>query len=348
MTKRIHKVWIIFVVFLCLCWFGSLQTFASYIYGKCGDNAEFRQYDNGELVISGDGFINENFFSGVDSIKSVRIEVSTIKSGAFSYCFNLESIAFGSSLERIEHYAFCACTKLSKVIIGKRVTFIGDSAFYSCINLKDIYYTGSESQWKSIEGIDTAGFPKDARIHFETNISQILSLKIIRSPGISHKIAAGKKITLKAEVFPATAVNKKLKWSSSNTKIATVNQKGKVTIKKKTGGKTVTITAMATDGSKMKASFKIKVMKGAVKKITIKGARKKLKAGRTMKLKARVKASNGANKKIRWISSNMDWATVSSTGKVKALKAGKGKKVKITAMATDGSGKKKTVTIKIK
>ena len=168
--------------------------------------------------------------------------------------------------------------------------------------------------------------------------------------GISNKISSGMSIQLTATVSPKNAKNKKLKWSSDNTEVATVSQNGKVTIKKGTGGKSVTITATATDGSGVSATFKIKVMKGTVKKITIKGAKKTLKVGKTMKLKAIVKTTKGnpVNKKLMWTSSNTKYATVSSSGKVKALKTGKGKKVKITAMATDGTGKKKVVTIKIK
>lgn len=169
----------------------------------------------------------------------------------------------------------------------------------------------------------------------------------INITGISKKIAVGKKITLKATVSPSNATNKKVTWKSGNTKIATVNSKGVVTIKKKTGGKTVTITATAKDGSKKKATYKIKVMKGVVKKVAISG-KKTVKAGKTLKLKAKVTASKGANKTVQWTSSNEKYAKVSSSGKVTALKAGKGKKVKITAMATDGSGKKKSVTVKIK
>ena len=59
----------------------------------------------------------------------------------------------------------------------------------------------------------------------------------IRLTGISRMIAAGKKIKLKATVLPANASNKKLKWTSSNKKIATVTQTGLVKVKKKTGGR---------------------------------------------------------------------------------------------------------------
>lgn len=165
--------------------------------------------------------------------------------------------------------------------------------------------------------------------------------------GFSNKIAAGKKIKLTAKVFPSNAANKKVIWKSSNTKVAKVNSSGVVTLNKKSGGKSVTITATAADGSKKKATYKITSMKGVVKKITISG-KKTVNAGKALKLKVKVTASKKANKKLKWTSSNKKYATVNASGKVKTLKAGKGKKVKITAAATDGSGKKATVTIKIK
>ena len=165
--------------------------------------------------------------------------------------------------------------------------------------------------------------------------------------GISKQIAAGKKIRLIAQGIPLGAPLPSLTWSTSNPKVATVTQTGVVTVKKKTGGKSVTITATATDGSGISASWKIKSMKGVVKKIAVTGA-KTVKAGKSLKFKAKVTATKGANKKLKWTSSNTKYATVTSSGKVKTFKAGKGKKVKITAMATDGSNKKKTVTIKMK
>lgn len=169
----------------------------------------------------------------------------------------------------------------------------------------------------------------------------------LRLTGISKQIAAGKKIKLTAWYKPFNAAKPKVKWTSSNKKIATVTQNGVVTLKKKSGGKSVIITAAALDGSGKKATFKIKSMKGVVKKVTIKG-RKSVKAGKKLKLKAKVKATKKANKKLLWSSSNTKYATVNARGVVKTKKAGKGKKVRITAKATDGSGKKATVKIKIK
>ncbi len=177
--------------------------------------------------------------------------------------------------------------------------------------------------------------------------SKKVKVTSIRLSGLSKQIAAGKKLTLKAAVLPKTASNKKLLWKSSNTKVATVTQGGVVTLKKKTGGKKVTITATATDGSKKYASWKVTSMKGIVKKIKITGS-KPVKAGKKLKLKAKVTATKKANKKLLWISSNTKYATVNAKGIVTTKKSAKGKTVKITAMATDGSGKKKTVKIKMK
>lgn len=220
-------------------------------------------------------------------------------------------------------------------------------------------YTGSIEKKFQIGSTNTAGSettnpgitkPSDSandsgqKTSGSENTKKITKISI---KGISRKIAAGTKILLTADILPKQASNQKITWKSSNPKIATVDAKGRVTIKKKTGKKTVTITASANDGSGKKAAFRIKVMKGIVKKISIKG-KKTVKAGKTLKLKAKIKTSKGANKKLLWTSSNTRYAAVSSTGKVKAQKAGKKKTVIITAMATDGSGKKARIKLKIK
>ena len=178
-------------------------------------------------------------------------------------------------------------------------------------------------------------------------VENIKVSKITITTTTSNKIATGKKVTLKATVTPSNAYNKGVTWKSSNTKVATVSSSGVVTTKKKMGGKTVTITATAKDGSGKKASYKIYIKKGIVKKVYISGV-KSVKAGKKLYLKGKTSASAGANRTLKWSSSNTKYAKVSSKGTVTTYKAGKKKSVKITARAVDGSGKSKTVTIKIK
>lgn len=84
----------------------------------------------------------------------------------------------------------------------------------------------------------------------------------------SIKISASKKILKAEETIQLRAVikttgrgkaNTKLKWKSSKKKYAAVSQKGKVRTKKAGKGKLVTITAMATDGTGIKAKIKLKI-----------------------------------------------------------------------------------------
>ena len=201
---------------------------------------------------------------------------------------------------------------------------------------------------------DTTDKPKpdDSKKDDNTNKSNDISnrqIKVssIQIAGISKQIAQGRKVALKATVYPNTATNKRIVWTSSNPKVATVNANGVVTVKKKTGGKKVTITATATDGSRVSAFWKVTSMKGIVKKVKITGT-KTVKAGKSLKLKANVTATKKANKKLQWTSSNTKYATVNAKGVVKTKKSAKGKTIKITAMATDGSGKKATFKIKVK
>lgn len=201
----------------------------------------------------------------------------------------------------------------------------------------------------------TSDAPEDDRINIlapddtkkedvpATNVTYKLS-----SETSSSKIAAGKKVKMKlTDSDGRTLDNSKITWTSSNSKVASVDSKGIVRFKKKTGGKKVVITAVMKDGSGQSWKFTLRSMKGSVKSVKISG-KKSVKAGKSIKLKAVVKTTKGsANKKVIWTSSNTKLAKVSSSGKVTAVKGAKGK-VKITAKATDGSGKKKTVTIRVK
>ena len=77
-------------------------------------------------------------------------------------------------------------------------------------------------------------------------------------------VRAGQSIALKTVVKTtgkkAKDANRTLKWSSSNTKYATVTSKGKVTAKKAGKGKRVTIRVVSTDGTNRKDSVRMRIL----------------------------------------------------------------------------------------
>lgn len=178
---------------------------------------------------------------------------------------------------------------------------------------------------------------------------QTVRISAIRIQAPSGNLAAGQKVRFCAKISPENASDKSVTWSSSNKKYATVDARGKVSFKKAGAGKRVTITATANDGSGIRAFYRVKIMKHAVKKIKLSASKKTVKAGKSVNVKASVTTTGKkANKTLVWKSSNKKYATVDAKGKVKTKAAGKGKRVTITAAATDGTGKKATITIRIK
>lgn len=87
--------------------------------------------------------------------------------------------------------------------------------------------------------------------------AKTLKVKSLKIAGASS-VESGSTAQLSVSVSPSSTANKKIKWTSSNTKIAAVSSKGVVTAKKEGS---VTITVAATGGSKKKAKKKITVVK---------------------------------------------------------------------------------------
>lgn len=155
----------------------------------------------------------------------------------------------------------------------------------------------------------------------------------------------GKTVTLKPTFTPTAAKSYiKVKWKSSNKKVAKVNTKGKVTAVKP--GK-ATITATTADGKK--ATCKITVGGTPVSSVKLNKTKytlylNKNKNRKTYTLKATLKPAKPTNKKVTWTSSNAKVAKVNTKGKVTAV--GKGT-CTITVTSQDGS-KKRTCKITVK
>lgn len=314
-------------------------------------------------------------YTGTDGGNSTRDKIyfpSWIELTTAAYGFSEGPTGDGYFADRVRtntNYAYQARNITEDVSFTYKNTWNTRVMSYANLNIMTVYSGGevTEGTLNESEGVCPvlhldisnsnvwvyAGtVSSDGTINEENNTTSEENIRVskIKISGVSKKLAAGKKVKLTATITPSNASNKKVKWTSSNKKYATVNQKGQVTLKKKGAGKTVKITATATDGSNKKATYEIKIMKHAVKKVTINGKKSRtIKAGKSLKFKTKVTTTGkSVNKKIKWTTSNKKYATVTQSGKVETKKAGKGKTVKITAMATDGSGKKAVVRIKLK
>lgn len=141
------------------------------------------------------------------------------------------------------------------------------------------------------------------------------------------QLNVGDRETLVASISPHNATNKKVEWSSSNKNIVSVDTHGNV---RAIGPGKATITARTAVGGRV-ATINVSVI-APVTGVSIKGYNK-ISLANIQKLTAIVSPSNASNKKVIWISSNPEVATVDSTGMITGIKEGE---AIITVKAEDG------------
>ena len=136
---------------------------------------------------------------------------------------------------------------------------------------------------------------------------------------------------LTAEVTPSYADNKRVTWQSSDEKVATVDENGKVTA---VGNGTATITATSVSGSytaTVSITVKIPV---EIQKLTIEAEKETLtKIGESTELKVKIEPENADLQKLIWKSHNEKIAIVNENGKVTAVGSGT---AEITVTTEDG------------
>ncbi len=161
----------------------------------------------------------------------------------------------------------------------------------------------------------------------------------IEDDGKYINYGASKKI--KATVKPDTATNKGVEWSSSNTKVLTVDQKGKITA---VGYGTAEITATATDGSGIYDSITYTVVK-PVTSITVNPSSVTLLEGASQDVTVTVTPSDATFTEVDWTTSDKDVATVDHNGTITGVKSGI---CYVYATSTDGNNIVGRVKVTIK
>ena len=383
----------------------SVTSIGGYAFGGCSSLTSIIIPDS---VTSIDGYA----FDGCSSLTSITIpdSVTSISNSAFygTAYYNDEN-NWDNGLLYLNNYLIEAKYDIEKCVVKDGTKVIAGGAFENCSSLKNVYYIGSEEQWKSIKIEDYNDELLNANITYNyvptepttsstepttvtesttvsttepststvtetepttvsttepsTTITTIPStvptttqptttkptVKKVAKVSLRKKsvvLVKGRSTTVKATVTPTNATNKKLKWTTSNSKVAVVNSQGKITAN---GRGNATIKVMALDGSNKYATVKVTVKQPVTSvKLNRNSAILKVKGKakqKTVTLKATAYPKNANNKAVSWKSSNIRIATVNSKGKVTAKKKGT---CYITATAKDGSKKSAKCKIVVK
>lgn len=130
-----------------------------------------------------------------------------------------------------------------------------------------------------------------------------------------YDVRATKKVTVKVQLEPGDKVKK---YTSSNTKIATVTSKG--VVKGKKAG-TVKITVETVKGAKAACKVKVSPKTVKTKKITVNKSKVVLKKGATFKIKVTISPST-STEPATYQSSDKKVASVNSKGVIKGKRKG--------------------------
>jgi uncharacterized protein YjdB len=155
----------------------------------------------------------------------------------------------------------------------------------------------------------------------------------------------GKTLQLKSDVMPETADDKGLTWTSSNTKIATVDAQGLVT--GKSAGK-VKITALAKDGSSVADTINLTVVAPETsiklsKSSAILYHNGETDALKTLKLTVTTSPKGSAYRMLSWSVESGNAATVDENGVVTAVQEGI---TKIRATTDNGHNAECDITVR--
>ena len=211
----------------------------------------------------------------------------------------------------------------------------------------------------------------------DSNISDTMTVNIINPVVKVNSITLNKSnISLRvgdtsnivATISPSNVTNKNVIWSSNNTKVATVDNNGKV---KATGVGNAIITVTSKENSTVKSSCMVTVVTPVVKvsRVTlnknnipygdeypvhrdgngniIKTNEYYVNYGNTYQLSATVSPSNATNKEVTYVSSDSSWVSVDNNGKLTIL-LNKTGKVRITVKSKNDSSIKDSIIIKVR
>lgn len=190
----------------------------------------------------------------------------------FYLCTNLKTIEMGDGVESIGYWSFSGCNTLDRVKFGTGMKTIGAEAFSDCTKVTQIYSntaTPPTCGTQALDDIDEFNcilYVPNGTVekyntapqwdYFYAEESGRTPISSISLEGAITSVYVGETMTIPVTVTPSDATAPRLKWSSSNEKVLTVDDKGVLTAKKQ-GSAVVTVST--TDGSNLSATININV-----------------------------------------------------------------------------------------
>lgn len=144
--------------------------------------------------------------------------------------------------------------------------------------------------------------------------------------------AGGESRLVGVNIFPEDATNKNLRWKSKNTKVARVDNSGRVT--PVSVGMTEIVVTSEDGGFEGKCFVNVVNKTVEVESVSIKNSEDmKLAVGDSITAVAKISPSNAKNKTLEWSSDNPKVASVSQTGRIRGVSEGM---ANITAKTQNG------------
>ncbi len=222
-------------------------------------------------------------------------------------------------------------TVLPKNTTNKALTWSSSNKAVASVN-KNGVVTGLKGGKVTITAKTSNGIAK------KCTVTVIQAPDSVRLNEAAVSIYEGTSKTLKATVLPSNSNDKSVKWSSSNTKVATVSSKGVV---KAVSVGTAVITVKTNENARV-ARCTVTVLRHT-RSVTLDKSSFEINIGRSETLKATVLPETASEKGVKWTSSAPEIASVSPEGIVTGLAFGE---AVITATTVEG-GKKATCFVKV-
>lgn len=279
-----------------------------------------------------DGFFDLNSFSA-----------SPKDPDAFYPEYTIDGIHPSDTMQKIWAEKFpSSCIGVGKTVAGIRINkltasvYVGAkgtlkaTVFPSTATNKNVIWSSSNP---SVVRVDSTGFveclsPGEAIITCTTEdggYKARCTIKVYARPTkvvlskTSATVYTTQSGTLKATVLPESSYDKSVVWSTSNKRVATVDQKGKVTAV----GSGVAVITCKTKVGGITATCTVKVLKKVeVSSVSLNTAGGNMYKGKTYQLRYGIYPENATFKNVVWSSSNSKIVAVNQNGLIKGLTAG--------------------------